>query len=234
MLPPSVEWLYNQKNFLTEGPTVIIKDVSCFSFTLLFLCFSVWQRVWASWLMECVAWMISHKVTSTMCGPGTTTLAGATRASPVDLWKSCLSLTAHETSPPWRWVCGLHQFVFSVFTPLTCAKSFPIHLSRSTATTCSRSTSRPSARWCVTSAQSQTGRPRRSPSAPWWTRRTPVPASSPSTWPITWPVPSSASSTLLMPGCCSVRSPSSQVQIKQLFVKALSGSFTLIYVYIFY
>ena len=98
MLPPRVEWLYNQ----TEGPTLIIKDVSCFSFKLLFLCFSVWQRVWASWLMECVAWMISHKVTCTMCGPGTTTLAGATRASPVDLWKSCLSLTAHETSPPWK------------------------------------------------------------------------------------------------------------------------------------
>ena len=149
-----------------------------------------------------------------------------------------------------KWICGNHVWVWShtklhhhesespyyiilysqFFMPLRCARSPPIYLSRSTATTCSRSTSRPSARWCVTSAQSQTGRPRRSPSAPWWTRRTPVPASSPSTWPITWPVPSSASSTLLMPGCCSVRSPSSQVQIIQLFVKALTGSFTFTHV----
>lgn len=82
---------------------------------------------------------------------------------------------------------------------------------RPTATTCSPDASRPSSRWFATSAPIPTGRQRRSPSAPWRTRRIPAPASSPSSWPITWRAPSSASSTLLTPGCCSAKSPSSQV-----------------------
>lgn len=87
---------------------------------------------------------------------------------------------------------------------------------RSTATTCSRDTSKPSVRWFVTSALTRTGRPRHSPSAQRRMRRIRLPASSSSTWLITWPVPSSASSILLMPGCCSARSPSSQVHIWEL------------------
>lgn len=88
-------------------------------------------------------------------------------------------------------------------------------VNRSTATTCIPGMSRPLDTWFVTSALIQTGKPCLSSSALWRMRRTQVLILSPSFWPITWPVPSSANSTLLKPGCCSVRSPSSQVHTEQ-------------------
>lgn len=147
-----------------------------------------------------------------MGGQGMTMLAGTMRASPVDLLKLCLSLIVHETLPPWRWdsqkqddVCPLN---YSNNTDTIC-------VNRSTATTCTPGMSRPLDKLFASSALIQTGKPCLSSSAPWKRRRIQVLILSPSFWPITWPVPSNANSTLLMPGCCSVKSPSSQVHTEQ-------------------